>query len=260
MFSESKFIIDGIKQGLRCDGRSPLKSRVVQVSKNTELLAAGSSQLNIELYSPHIICGLKTEISSVPDISLSIEPAGKSTSFAREKFKEITDILNDLIIQHLNKSQLQIIPEKKYWKIFIDVLVIDQTAGNLIEQISLSILLALKDADIITVVGYLNKNSLEEFLQIQNEVWKLDVTGFPVVISVSFACGVVVLDLCPFEEECVDITLHIAVDSSGSIRGMVKQNSGTLDFKQVTQAISIARSAATQIFSSLSNEIIQYSI
>ena len=109
-----KFIIDGFKQGMRCDGRILLQSRVLEITRNSELLAAGSSQIGIELSSPHIICGIKTEINDKAELSLSIEQAGKSSTQGRERFKEITLILEKLILQHINKEQLQIIPDKKY--------------------------------------------------------------------------------------------------------------------------------------------------
>ena len=260
MFSEKKFIIDVINQGVRCDGRSPLKSRVLEVQNNTELLAAGSSQLNIELCSAHLICGIKTEISDKPEISLSIELAGKSSMYSRERFKEISTILEKLLLQHIDKAQLEILPGKKYWKLFIDVLVIDENASNLVEQIGLSVILALKNSKIIGVEGYVNKNTQEEFLEIKGDYWSLDIAGVPAMVSVSLAGENLVLDLTSAEEECVDTTLHIAVDSQGNIKGIVKEGAGSLPFYQITQAISAAKSASIQIFTAIHNDTIRYQI
>ena len=114
MLSEKKFIIDGIKQELRCDGRNLLTSRVLEVQQNSELLAAGSSQISIELFSPHLICGIKAEISDSPGCFLTIEPAGKSAVSARERLKEIKTILQSLLLNNLKEKQLEILTDKKY--------------------------------------------------------------------------------------------------------------------------------------------------
>lgn len=260
MFSEKKFIVDGIKQGLRCDGRSPLNSRVLELKSNTELLAAGSSQINIELESPHVICGVKAEIADINEITLSIELAGKSSIYNRERFKEISVILEKLLLDHIEKSQFEILQEKKYWKIFIDVLVIDENASNLVEHIGISILEALRNTRVISVVGYVNKNTKEEFLEVAEGYWNLDISNVPVVISVSVTGENLVLDLNSEEEECVEATIHIAVDAHGNIRGIIKEGAGCLPFYQLLQTFTTAKAAAHQFFTRPNNLRIHYKV
>ncbi|OMJ72683.1 hypothetical protein SteCoe_28817 [Stentor coeruleus] len=260
MLSEKKFIIDGIKQGLRCDGRSPLVSRVVEISQSTELLASGSSQLSIELSSPHLICGIKTEIGEKPEISISIEMAGKSSQQTRDRLKEISTILQTLLIDHIDKSQLLIIPDKKAWKVFIDVLIVDENASSLCEQISLSVVFALEDMKIIGTEGFINKNTGEEFVQVTEDYWKLNMHDVPVIISINFIEDVMVLDLTEEEQACVDSTVHISIDQSGKIRGMVKEGHGELSLGQIASVLSVAKDAGSQIFGSLHRKIVHYKI
>ena len=258
MQSEKKFIIDGFTQNLRCDGRGVLASRVLELSNNTELLASGSSQLSIELSSPHIICGIKSEISTSCEISLSIELAGKSTIVTRERLKEAAGILERLMIKHIEKSQFEIIKGRKAWKLFIDVLVVNENTSNLVEHVGVCVLAALKNAKIIGVMGYVNKNTEEEFLEIQESYKKIDVNAVPLVVSVAFANGIAVLDANDSEENCIDCFLHVAVDSDGIIKGMVKEGQGSLAFSQVCLALKLSKSATSQIFALIPSNIIQY--
>ena len=48
------------------------------------------------------------------------------------------------------------------------MLIIQDSASNLIEQIGLSILLALKNTNLIGITGHLNKITMEEYLQIED--------------------------------------------------------------------------------------------
>lgn len=260
MLSEKKFIIDGIKQGLRCDGRSPLVSRVLEISQSTELLASGSSQLSIELSSPHLICGIKTEIGDKPEISISIEMAGKSSQQTRDRLKEISTILQKLLIDHIDKSQLVIIPDKKAWKVFIDVLIVDENASNLCEQISLSVVFALEDMKIIGTQGFINKNTGEDFVQVTENYWQLSLENVPVIISISFIEDTMVLDLTEEEQACVNSTMHISIDKSGNIRGIVKEGHGELSLGHIASMLSVSKDAASQIFESLHKKTVHYKV
>ena len=70
MQGETKFILDGVLQNCRGDGREVFMSRRYCCSTGTEVLAAGSCALALELRSPHIICGCKAEVADEPAVEL----------------------------------------------------------------------------------------------------------------------------------------------------------------------------------------------
>lgn len=258
MQSEKKFIIDGVKQDLRCDGRTCLQSRMLECVDNTELLAAGSSQLGISLYASHIICGVKAEIANEAGVFLSIEVAGKSSSGFRERLKEITAILDQLVLKYIEKDQLVIINNKKSWKLFIDVLILQENSSNLLEHISFSIWKALNNTQLIGVSGFVNKNTDEEFLQVNNLPRKLNIESVPVVISVAFIAECLVLDLTELEELCFDVLLHVGIDSKGNFKGITKEGSGSLTYFQTCRALKTCKVAAGQFFQQCLQSNIQY--
>lgn len=258
MQSEKKFIIDGVKQDLRCDGRACLQSRILEFADNTELLAAGSSQLGISLYAPHIICGVKAEIANEAAVFLSIEVAGKSSPGFRERLKEIATILDQQVLKYIEKDQLVIIKNKKSWKLFIDVLILQENSSNLLEHISFSIWKALNNTQLIGVTGFVNKNTDEEFLQVNNSPRKLNIESVPVVISVAFIAECLVLDLTELEELCFDVLLHVSIDSNGNFKGITKEGSGSVTYFQTCKALKTCKLAARQFFQQCLQSNIQY--
>lgn len=248
MQSEKKFVIDGVKQGLRSDGRACLQSRVLECADNTELLAAGSSQMGISLYASHIICGVKAEIANEPGTFLSIEVAGRSSTGFRDRLKEISLVLDQLVLKYIEKEQLVIIKDKKSWKLFIDVLILQENSSNLLEHISFAIWRALKNTQLIGVAGFVNKNTDEEFLQVNDLSKRLSIDSVPVVISVAFIAECLVLDLIELEELCFDVLLHISVDNYGNIKGITKEGTGSLTYFQTCKALTTCKFAAKQFF------------
>ena len=82
----------------------------------------------------------------------------------------------------------------------------------------------------------------------------------PVIVSVNFIEGNIVLDLNDDEELCVDASLHVSIDFNGDIRGMVKEHPGSLAFSQVLEAITVAKCVAKQVFDKVDDQIIKYKV
>jgi exosome complex component RRP42 len=260
MISEKKFVVDGVRQGLRSDGRRCFSSRTLEIFDNSELLAAGSAQLAISLYSPHIICGVKAEIAEFPQVCLGLEVAGKSSLGFRERLKELAAMIERLVIRYLDTQQLEIIPGKKAWKLFVDVLILQENVSNLLEQISFTVWRALKNTRLIGVVGFVNKNTGEDFLQITSDKTILNLENFPVIISVSLISNTLALDLSDLEELCSDATLHISIDKSGNLKGISKEGHGCLSFSQTCRSLSISKKAAESFFKDSEKSEIQYKL
>lgn len=258
MQSEKKFIVDGIKQGLRCDGRALLTSRRIQIHKGISVLSAGSAHLNIELSSPHIICGCKLEIA-IPEkedegiVNFTIEFAGKSTISVKEKIAEVKNIIDTLVISHFDKKQLCILKGRKCWKLHMDVEILDKDASNLVEHIVYTLRAALEDTKIMKTEAIINKNTKEEFVDVLDETIGLNIDNLPVIIALGQINGSFVLDLSSEEELCAESLLFFAFDKSGAIKGIIKENPGRLTIEHVLSAVQTARDASSQIFCELEN-------
>lgn len=258
MQCERRFILDGVIQNCRNDGRETLMSRHLIHSTGTEVLAAGSSSLGLELSSPHIITGCKAEISSLPSITLNIETPGKSTIQTREYTSHLCSVLDTLILKYFNTKQLEIVEGRKGWRLYIDVVVLDPQASNLVEHISFGILLALMNTKIPDVEGYYNPNIDEVILELTNSYRSLDTSTLPVIITVNQIADCFVIDLTKEEEASTEGGLHISVNRGQETCGVLTASPGTLSFPLISTCLDIARTAATQVFSALDSPAIVY--
>ena len=266
MQSEKKFIRDGFFQGCRCDGRGLLSSRPLHLTPNVNALAAGSAQLNIELEAPHIICGCKLELTyprTEPNcgfFELSIEIASKSSPVLRERVQQVKEMVEKLILNHLDVSQLCVIPGRKCWCIYIDVEVLKGNCSNIVEHIGYTVLTALGNTRIPRVKGIINANTLEDTVELLEGWASLEVGEVPLVISVAKVGEALALDLTLEEETTADTTLHVAVNRNHQVCGIVKENSGGLKLEEVSRVLDMAKSAAKLVFSSLAEGSIKYKV
>lgn len=187
MLAEHLFIKQGIEQGVRCDGRHPLESRPLSITTSTLLQAAGSSSLSVELSSPHIIVGAKAEISQSEKgaFKVTIDVMEKSSKSLRGKTEHMEKMIELLMLKYIDTQQLTIVEGKKYWTVYIDVVVLDKLASNALEHISFAILAALRTLKIPDMQVYINKNTGEDHLEILNNYRGLILDSVPVIISVA---------------------------------------------------------------------------
>jgi exosome complex RNA-binding protein Rrp42 (RNase PH superfamily) len=69
-----------------------------------------------------------------------------------------------------------------------------------------------------------------------------------------------VLDLTEEEQACVNSTVHISIDKSGNIRGIVKEGHGELSLGHIASMLSVSKDAGSQIFGSLHRKIVHYKV
>jgi exosome complex RNA-binding protein Rrp42 (RNase PH superfamily) len=187
MLAEHLFIKQGIEHGVRCDGRHPLESRLLSITTSTLLQAAGSSSLSVELSSPHIIVGTKAEISQIEKgaFKVTIDVMEKSSKSLRGKTEHMEKMIEILMLKYIDTQQLTIVEGKKYWNVYIDVVVLDKLASNALEHISFAILVSLRTLKIPNMQVYINKNTGEDHLEILNNYRGIILDSVPIIISVA---------------------------------------------------------------------------
>ena len=187
MLSEHLFIKQGIEQGVRCDGRHPLESRVLHIATSTFLQAAGSSSLSFELSSPHIIVGTKAEVTQAEKgaFKVTIDIMEKSSKTLRGRTEHMEKMIELLMLKYIDTSQLIIVEGRKNWSVYIDVVILDRLASNTLEHISLAILAALQSLKLPEIQVYINKNTGEDYLEITKNYRGLSLDRVPVIVSVA---------------------------------------------------------------------------
>eukprot|EP01138_Halocafeteria_seosinensis_P004214 gb/GECG01004309.1/.p1 GENE.gb/GECG01004309.1/~~gb/GECG01004309.1/.p1 ORF type:complete len:402 (+),score=77.90 gb/GECG01004309.1/:1-1206(+) len=150
--SERRFLVQGIDQNIRRDGRARLDFRFIDIECGLFPQANGSSRLRLEQAGTDVIACVKAEIStpapSKPsegliqcDIRCS---SGATSSRTREMETELRYTLDQTLLSNgaLNREQLSIVPGHTCWILYVDVIVLS-SGGSLADAVTLACYAAL---------------------------------------------------------------------------------------------------------------------
>lgn len=247
---------DGIRQRCRCDGRSLLVSREVEVRTGVNDLACGSASVALDLRTPHILCVIKADVvtTSTPcgDVSLSLSISELHSPITKRREREYSDVLDHLLLKHIDRRQLLILPGYRAWRLAIDVSILDSDCGNLIDHTALAIHTALTDVKLPRIQGFLNANSEEITLEIQEGQWTLSLPDLPLLFTAWKIAGELVADVTGKEQALAQGCLHVSVSPSGLICGVQKDSNfyleaGSFSLSEIALAVDVAMQATTML-------------
>jgi len=138
---EKSFILHGIQQAIRCDGRSNLDYRPIQLETGVVTHASGSARLR--LANTDVLVGVKAEVDTPqPDlpregrIHFFVDCSANATPVFEGRGGEAlgTDIAESLSGAYsgtnvLNLKDLCILPGKFCWVLYVDILILE-CGGN----------------------------------------------------------------------------------------------------------------------------------
>eukprot|EP00775_Hariotina_reticulata_P007955 gene7955-8153_t len=242
---ELVYIVQGIEQDIRTDGRSRGDFRPLELETNVIAQADGSARLR--LGPTDVLVGVKVELgtpdSSSPDqgrVAVSVE----CSSCASPEFKgrggddwgiELAQALENSLAgapgadPGLNLKALCLVPGKTCWVVYVDALVLND-GGNVLDALSVAARAALAVTRVYKVeVSMAEDDEPEIELSGEKEGAPLDVTRVPLILSLSQVGNQCVVDLSSEEEPCASASLRVAVNSSGQVVGLTKGGSGGVD-------------------------------
>lgn len=154
--AEKTFILHGVEDDLRCDGRTRCDYRPMEIETGIVTHANGSCRLR--LANTDVLVAVKAEIDIPPlenpdegKIVFFVDcSANAAPEFEGRGGEELAmEFANTLEVayrsrQAFNLRDLCILPQQRCWKLFVDVLVSDRTANiRLTNQTKFIIFLAL---------------------------------------------------------------------------------------------------------------------
>ncbi|XP_014229054.1 exosome complex exonuclease RRP42 [Trichogramma pretiosum] len=261
---EKTFILHGIDVNFRNDGRSRLDCRPIELQTKIMDQVNGSAKLKID--DTEILVGVKVE-EDTPDENTPSE--GKLEFFVDcsananpifegkggdELAKEISDALALAYKDVFDLTELCILPSKKCWKLYVDVLIL-ACGGNLFDAVAAAVKAALYSTEIPQVKDAA-VDGVEADIFVSDDIFnsvKLDVKNAPLLISLCKIGDNYVVDPTPEEEVCSSATVVVAVMPNGRTSGGLKTGYGSLMVETWRKAIQIAKKVGVQ----LNNEIMK---
>ncbi|XP_078689014.1 exosome complex component RRP42-like [Branchiostoma floridae x Branchiostoma belcheri] len=262
--AERLFIVHGVQDDLRSDGRACEDYRHVEVE--TDVVSNTSGSARLRLGNTDILVGVKAEMGE-PDPGRPKEgkleffvdcSANASPEFEGRGGEELAIEVSNALQRIFNsKSTLDltalcIIPGGQCWVLFVDVLVLE-CGGNLFDAVSLAVKAALFNTRIPTVIVTADDEGQQE-IELSDDpydVKRLDVDNVPLIVTLSKIGHRHVVDASWEEELCSLARLTVGVTQKGTIAGLNKEGSGSLDPESIYEMIESGKKVGVVLNSRL---------
>ncbi|CAG8628128.1 1799_t:CDS:2 [Acaulospora colombiana] len=260
--SEIDYIIQGVDDNLRADGRGCLDYREVVIETGMISQANGSARCRLG-EGTDVLVGVKVEIGSIEIDGADEEVAAikakrgrvvcniecspiASLQFAGRGADDINNELTQTVDRVLNGPQgginlekLCILPGEECWVVYIDALVLDY-AGSILDTIFMTIRAALFNTRVPKTTVENNEveisGDVEEWERIEG--WE----QVPVSITLNKIGSRYVVDATPLEEFTTEAKLSVTVNKSGKVCGIQKSGGGSIEHSLLNEMIQTGKS------------------
>ncbi|XP_075970340.1 exosome complex component Rrp42 [Anticarsia gemmatalis] len=227
--TEKVFIIHGVQDDYRSDGRSNIDYRPMELETDVVSHANGSARLR--LANTDILVGVKTEIDvPKPDkpkegkIEFFVDCSANATpEFEGRGGEQLAISISNLMQRNYHSSQafslkqLCIFEGKQCWKLYVDILILE-CGGNLCDAVSLAVKAALFNTRIPFVKAALLDGGNVD-LQLSDDPYDcklLDVGSAPLLITLCKIGEKYVVDPSAEEERCSVISVVVGITGNPS--------------------------------------------
>ncbi|CAN8024607.1 unnamed protein product [Ixodes persulcatus] len=242
--AEKTFIIHGIQENLRCDGRSCLEYRDIELETGVVSNCSGSA--HVRLANTDILVGIKAQLET-PDpgsteqgrIEFFVDcTANADPEFEGRGGEDIAAEISSALAQAyrspkcLDLRSLAVVPGQQVWVLYVDILLYRRCCCN---SLLLSSLRALVKSSLpcfsipkVSVTVDENGDPEVEVSGDPFDVEKLSIENVPCFITLSKVGQQFILDATQEEQACAVGSLALAVTASGKIAALFKAGTGSL--------------------------------
>jgi len=268
--SEKTFILHGVEQNFRGDGRTRSELRPIVIE--TDIVSHTTGSCHLRLANTDILVGVKTELEtplpSQPnrgrieffvDCSANASPAfeGKGgDNLAADISRALTRAYASPEV--LNLEELCILAGKTCWILYVDILVLE-VGGNLYDAVSMAVKAAIFSTR-IPVVSVTSVDGGEPELDLSDDphaATRLSVENAPILVSLARIGNHCIVDCTPEEETCSSASLLCSVTPTGQLTTVKKLGGGSFQPMSIQSATKQAVSIGIQVNSTLMTKLKQ---
>ncbi|CAJ1352604.1 unnamed protein product [Effrenium voratum] len=270
--SQRQFLLDGVQQDLRCDGRGPFDLR--RVTFDLHVLPSATSSCRLRAGETELLLALKCDlvkpsrlqpdaghfqvaVECAPSVSVALADSHSGEDWGRRLGVLLETLCaSDSII---NRKALCLLPGVFAWEVHLDVLVLS-SGGNLLDSLALA-LCALLSESLLPKVEVIE--ALEDGEEVQLKVDDRPEAGvrfpllkLPLCVTVAQIADKFLMDVTSEEEMCAQAMLCVVVDGkTGDIIGMHKLGRGLFDVSSLPAMLERCRATAGALAQQLDREL-----
>ncbi|KAK9295023.1 hypothetical protein QLX08_010555 [Tetragonisca angustula] len=246
---EKIFILHGIDADFRNDGRRRCEYRSMEIETKLMPQTHGSARLHIG--NTDILVGIKVELdiphADKPNegkLEFFVDCSATATPAFEGKGGDdlATEISNVLIAAYQTRNAfdlktLCILPHKKCWKIYVDVLIL-QCGGNLFDAVGIAVKAALNSTEIPKITAA-TLDGGEPDIELSDDCIQLDTSNYPIIITLCKIGDNYIVDPTLEEEVCSTSSIVMSVLPNGKISSVVKLGCGSIQFNTFTKMLQV---------------------
>ncbi|XP_054712628.1 exosome complex exonuclease RRP42-like [Uloborus diversus] len=258
--AEKVYIVHGIQENLRGDGRNNMDYRMIEIETGVIPNSCGSAIIKIG--DTKLLAGVSAEIKAplaqAPNrgwIEVSIESTPHANSdFEKKSGSEfgidVTQVLNQICNYEnlVNLRSLCVIPGQQVMVLYVDIMVLGYD-GNLMDAASIVTKAALYDTKLQSfIVKKDGDNEPEvEFTDDEYDVFSVDVTNLPVLVTLFRIGSEFIVDATGDEEACNKCKLLLAISSAEIVMMKEMGGPGSLHIESIHDVIEVSQNMGLQL-------------
>ncbi|KAK3873203.1 hypothetical protein Pcinc_021772 [Petrolisthes cinctipes] len=269
--AEKCYIIDGVKLGIRVDGRDRLDYRHLEIETGLVSTANGSARVRLDRTDVLITVKMEMDRPS-PDqpnqgrlrffVNCSANAAPEFEGRGGEDLATTLSAMMDRLYSSpytLDRSCLCVVPGKHVKVLYVDIEILD-CAGNLFDAVSIGVKAALWATHLprIFVTGEDGGELEFEVSDNPHDTERINVSNAPILIThLRITENLTIVDPTPEEEECGPVQVVVGVTPSGLITALQQLGQGTFTTQTLSAAIKLTRELGMKIHTHLTTKLRQ---
>lgn len=270
--SQRQFLLDGVQQNLRSDGRGPFDYRrvifelnAIPTSTSSCRLRAGETEvlvaLKCDLVKPRWTQADAGQVQVTVDCAPSVSVALADSSTAEDWGRRLSVLLETLCASDsvIDRKALCLLPKVFAWEVHVDVLVLS-SGGNLLDSLALALCAVLSET-LLPKVDVIE--AMEEGEDVQLKVddrpeagMRFPMKQLPLCVTVAEISGKFLMDVTSEEEMCAEAMLCVVVDGkTGDVIGLHKLGRGLVDVSAMPAMLERCRATAAALAQQLDREL-----